>query len=880
MTKKRWISEVMAKKSEQPRYEVSSGKKEKVINLVSGIILYPSLLTPEMLFGKDRIFLVMLGGKDPAITAETVNWQLKINPNLNQRKEFTHSPLYEDANLGNHIKVEGPTDISNKIQGVKSRFIYQLDDRVLDIYKEAGFKKVYYVSVDNGVLSGEGLYNLFWLYSSSGELKGVLHHHQPEKHSHHPVSLSIPKTFQDEGSDVYHLAYIPDELQDKYVREALTPLNMGKMKGGGRYCFEVTDAAEDINISKIETTNPIQSYHPLFYYAANRHMNVAQMSDLHVSFRQNILSKSKVRVIEYEVPDGSGGIRPDDVDQSPEVGGMINVCSSNIKKLMDSFGNDPDVHILLLAGDLVDYIKNVCTGEALNWKIPTVKEIWDTVAIDGSYEDRYQEKVDYATIYSLILYFYRRWQKPIFVVSGNHDCYFEPYGISPRVLGSRVNAGIPADHNLTIYEAVLTFGKTYDKCKKAKVFGNFDAKQFKWFYSVLTPFSSYMVQLPHQVLTGLGWGNDEKMLDIFGSDKQSEDGGHLPRASESISKDQLKIVETAYNTGKKQILLSHFTFASYREEIPLNTVQEGDIDPGSQFDVYDMGTFHESRKEIYQDYLIGRKIHCLLSGHSHRKAVYSVNRTGQSHNGKRTVIRTSVKKYTSFDNRADNARPAVIVTDSAGPIPRSNWAGEFAGRGSARASGAKLSFDDNGNLATIRAVEVGAKPRLAVALDYLDIIAGRTVIQKFESDTFRMKDLNRHDPVGLRFVIEISRDVRSLVKIKHVYMYVYTSDFTWEKFTLAYDGDKDRWVIGSGHSLLFRRTMAVSEGRPVFISIRLEARNEIPAMGQYDDDSNWNFPIEIKYEPDGKNGKYMVVRDKEKAEKPDFGWRKQLQKYK
>ena len=72
---------------------------------------------------------------------------------------------------------------------------------------------------------------------------------------------------------------------------------------------------------------------------------------------------------------------------------------------------------------------------------------------------------------------------PAFLVSGNHDCYWYPYGMSPRVAAKtpgdgvfeagdkwyrtsgsglkRANEGIPADHNLTFYEAILTFGTTF-----------------------------------------------------------------------------------------------------------------------------------------------------------------------------------------------------------------------------------------------------------------------------------------------------------------------------------------------------------------------------------------------------------------------------------
>jgi hypothetical protein len=72
------------------------------------------------------------------------------------------------------------------------------------------------------------------------------------------------------------------------------------------------------------------------------------------------------------------------------------------------------------------------------------------------------------------------WRKPIFLIAGNHENYADIYAISPRTKGTlsdkakeepgsgwrRANEGVPADHNLSIYEACLMYGPDYSYWSK------------------------------------------------------------------------------------------------------------------------------------------------------------------------------------------------------------------------------------------------------------------------------------------------------------------------------------------------------------------------------------------------------------------------------
>jgi Calcineurin-like phosphoesterase len=92
-------------------------------------------------------------------------------------------------------------------------------------------------------------------------------------------------------------------------------------------------------------------------------------------------------------------------------------------------------------------------------------DIWNLVDLGDNCDRNYQAYVDFIAFFTRIRTFCTSSGKPAFVVAGNHDCYKNNklYGISPRVLWKKANEGVPADHNLTFYEAMLVFGETWGK---------------------------------------------------------------------------------------------------------------------------------------------------------------------------------------------------------------------------------------------------------------------------------------------------------------------------------------------------------------------------------------------------------------------------------
>lgn len=572
------------------------------------------------------------------------------------------------------------------------------------------------------------------------------------------------------------------------------------------------------------------------------------------------------------------------LEDSPELGKMINVTARNIKELFDRVGSDSSIHAMVIGGDLIDFIKMLWPdGTAA-----TVKQVWDQVALDDAYESRYQDYVDYISFYTLIVYFYRRYQKPVFVVTGNHDAYALPYGISPRVAWVRANAGIPADHNLTIYEAILAFGETYDEIKER---GTFHAERLKWFYSILTPFSDYLIDFPWQTLVGLAWGEQEDMLDPPGMDQGF---GHLPRSDDAITDKQLELFQSGIARGKRLILTSHFTFVSYIENIPMNGTDEGDVEFDSFWDAgdYDQGTFETNRKPLYETHLgTQRSVQVVLTGHSHRRGFYTINRVDYAGDNS---VKTSYYDYSDLARARSSGAPVypiVIVTDSAGPLPRCNKQGEFNGQGSDRAAGAKISFDAGGEIASIEPLRTTPKPRFAVGVDYYDLLENNPtigthdrVIARFETDNFSIEDEHR-GRVDYKFDIRFLTHIAQLIYVDDIYIYTYATPIgEWVRIRLRYNG-AGRWVINRGRDAqTFFNFVAGNNDRTNFLSIKFSKK--IDLVAQYDFDTRWNFEFQVEDDESGgglfgdyTDKKYLINRDTDRAEIPDFDWRKGFAKY-
>lgn len=523
-----------------------------------------------------------------------------------------------------------------------------------------------------------------------------------------------------------------DKLLERDKNVVERPLSRDRLPRGGH----------SLDYNCPNWSKPVLSYHPVFYYPTGEEIeraNIGFVSDIHINSRLEVLKYSDASIIE------DGQCRPD--KDSPKIGDRLRGTNASFIDIIDRLGRS-EADILIVGGDLIDHIINVFPDPTLEGD-PSVTDIWDMVSLPDKPGKRYLPGIDYIVFYSLLVDFMAEHHKPVFVISGNHDCYAKPYGISPQALGKRFNEGIPADINLTIYEALLAFGPSYGKVSKS-----FKSAWFDWYYTLISPFTNLCVPIGKQVLTLLGWGDDEDMVTDLNKWKDRQGLGHLPRAVESVSETQLAMLNNAI-AGGEVVLITHFTVLSYIEAVPLYGADEsqspGTLRPGV-YNKFGMGTFEKGREELIALIDTGQ-IRCVISGHSHRRGLYYLDEPASKKSNSST-LRCRVYEIGDDEVFAGNTRTAIFVADSAGPYPRFNGIGEFGGWGSDRPAGLLVSFDeDQGYVQSTQVVAVnksGASPRAIVALDYYDIF--ESVFEgQIQTQWFALSQMYAPDPLEFRF---------------------------------------------------------------------------------------------------------------------------------
>jgi hypothetical protein len=657
---------------------------------IPAVLLFPALLTPAMhVRGQNSgmIQLLVAGKKAPPLRPAHVNLHLKLGKGLDPKKRPSLMPLF--ANPKDKILVEEVAIDGNGIIRAHAQFRAILAPRVRDHLPQE-LDTFYAVQVHESCLEGPAL-------------EGP--HGDP-----HP------------------------ELQDQLIAAMLTRLNGSQLQGqGGRGTHEFAVTSGGVDLERPDQRHPIVAYHPLFVYPEKGldRASVGHVSDIHLNARQELLRRSPARVIDAE-----------DQTDSPRIGTVMNTCASSLSSILAAMAAKGDkLDVLLVGGDLIDHIQNAypftADRDAATLEAPSARAVWDLVDLEDAkgYAAHYQAFVDFIVFFTLIRHFVASNHKPAFAITGNHDCYEEAYGTSPRVLArtQRANEGIPADNNLTFYEAILVFGETWHIVRRQLTPPNFTPALFEWFYTVLTPFTDFSVELPAQRLVGLAWGEDEEIMSGPGSWGQGV--GHLPRAEEAVTDGQLALFRDGFGPGKKTVLMTHFTFVSYNDQIPfrpgpvpggVDVSGPGIFRKGDPFGSHDLGTFERNRAALYESVAQRDSMVCVVTGHSHRKGLYFLG----SHEGGRYAT----QMYGLLDPAQiaglpqSAGRTPIVVSDSAGPLPRLNIQNEFGEWGSDRPAGTLVEVGADGHVLQVEAITSQtpqARPRLAVAVDYTHVIRKR-----------------------------------------------------------------------------------------------------------------------------------------------------------
>lgn len=479
-----------------------------------------------------------------------------------------------------------------------------------------------------------------------------------------------------------------------------------KGKGESKHkMFYLNSASGDFGNKFIQTRHPV-------YIPNSWEGNIGVLGDLHISSRQAVYKLVRPQVIP--------GAKEED---SPKIGPRVHENLESVVWLMHEMGQRK-CDLLAIVGDIFDHVTNLdpkyCFEELQKGKFGTIA-LWD-ILNEPEYLDNfdaYPQYIDLLQFLALVVDYYKKVERPLVAVNGNHEAYSIPYGISPHIGPAdweffACNAGIPSDHNLPRYDATLLYGPGFGTLGVSTKLGwNFKPKCFDVFYCLLTPWSDFAfayegLKKDDGTVTGrqdfltFGWGNTESFIKpALGL------AGTLPRASNNFDHYQAQMLVDWTREKKGDVmLLSHFPFASYDPALPLNDKNAwvNSHKPSR----YDWGSFNSPRG--YGELFEG-KIDYTLSGHTHRPAVYTPHWSNTE----------SYKPEARYKDPGENStlltsKDTFLVCGSAGPYSKQNYIGELKGWGQLRPQGLILSFE--GEKRSVKWVEYdGQKPRFAAVVD-------------------------------------------------------------------------------------------------------------------------------------------------------------------
>lgn len=722
------------------------------------------------------------------------------------------------SQLGVEIKNAAGLHIANIRTSVIDRFkcFCEKDEKLISnrkYFNNDGMRYLFQIDLDMPLVSGN-LYDSFW----------VLRNLSPQKSDFDQKHLDI----QDRLARDY--------IQSGYYKYA--------KKDGPEYAFKVTDKGIELTP---DTTTPIQNRHPIYVPPAGKNkLTIGHLSDIHVSSRQNAFKGRSATVI----PGVEETI-------SPFIGDQANNNCDNFFDLLNQFGHKTEgVDLLVITGDLYDHLHNYDPAfkrTAKTSRPDSTGQLWEAMYFEEKpaavhqRNDEYPCGIDALMVYSLIIHYYNTYKKPVFMTSGNHEAYGYPYGISPRLYGERANAGIPLDHNLTFYEAILLYGPGYSKIVK-KI--NFAADNLDWFYNIFTPLTDCLIRYGDQCLIGLGWGDDEDISTgaaiSEATNLLNDKTGTLPRANKSVNLAQRRLVESALaQQSLENIFCSHFTLVNYDMETPL--AEEGKIIGGSSTSQYEHGTVIEGRMKLHGAWLSHSLFQFALSGHSHRIGLYKCRYTS-------TTLTPGFLQTTGYhpDSTATQKvtwekKTKVLVSASAGPIPKQNLNGEMCGTGMELPSGSRINPD--GSIVLTKCRVQTARPRFCVACDYIDVLKDGfwEYFRAVGNDgTFEMK------PYWQKIHPRLSENTKAEM-IESVTMYVVgskgTNPLTAKKVKKADNkilfGDAVRWEFEV--DLTSDLEFYGKNSPTMFLSLKFNssAFKGLPGFDHYDFTSPWNIQIEI-----------------------------------
>jgi hypothetical protein len=880
------------------------------MRIYPAVILHPSLGCPLIVEAQRPVSLF--------IVTDSTFRKAFLDDNGGQKQRYATGGLTVATSIGQHLKVvewnqarelkqdlgkdDQPLQVAKKdivctylgklereIKNAQGRHVANIRQSVLDqfysfrergeeggiiakYFSNDGLRYLFQIDLHNHNLQPGALYDSYW----------VLQNHNPQKADIQPKYLDI---------------------QDRIAREYIQK-NYYKYVGkeGPEFAFKVT--AKGVELTPDPHT-PIMTHHPIWVApSGKKKLNIGHLSDVHVSSKQAAYKGKQATVIPGA-----------DASVSPPIGDMANNNADNFFDLLSQFGNDAGTDVVVITGDLYDHLHNF---DSAKLKENRTGKLWEAMYVDSmesvqARNEDYPCGIDGLIVYSVLMNFYTRHKKPVFITSGNHEAYEYPYGISPRIGSIRPNDGIPLDHNLTIYEAILLYGPAYSKLipfpKKSDGWDsmrlNFKSRNFDWFYNLFTPLTDYAFTHGEMCMVGLGWGDGEDYLRNWSVATRSF-GGTLPRATESPNPSQLAMKENHIQSGRTSLtsyaismLFSHFTQVNYGLAQPLTA--RGEIncnDTLKEYSDFDHGSVKTGRAELYGEWIAKNHFNYTLSGHSHRAGLYRCAGYQDNLLGRRTMsVAGGHPENENIQKAPWRNGTKLLVSASAGPIPKQNRKGEMSGQGMEYPSGSRIACDQGESITLVKSRPSTARPRFCVACDYIDLAEGG-FWEYFKAvdgnGAFEMK------PYWEKIHPKLGEEVKRTL-IESVTLWVIESGSS-ASYVEKPGLKGNSLIVTLSSSLASKMKSRRKYIEAIFLSIKFSgsAVKHLPGFEDYNYDSPWNIQVGIYGEggveigaqapktanPIGRAAamerhqsavhdpsRWQIMRHKDSGEIPDFRWR-------
>lgn len=740
--------------------------------------------------------------------------------------------------------------------------------------------------------------SMAWIYQIQIDIESLPNKPSPGEFSSLAWMVPVPECYKKQKA----LATLQDwEYQDKLIYDFLESQKKNPEKSHFPDLYEFILKKDEIPISLPEQDKVIKhrlkAWHPLTIGRKEK-LSIGHLSDVHINSRHYALAKSPVQVID--------GV-------SPVLGSKVDISFASLKNLFDQMKHE-GADALFVTGDLLDFNRNIDSTKVGN----DVKDQWIKFDIASNIGGGklYRRGIDDMLMYSLLRYSYEKLKMPVFLTTGNHEAYDVPYGISPRrnakvvftgglemlnglegPAGNRqvklpgatkvyknvddnayshikANEGVPADHNLTVYEACLMYGPTYGQAITSE---NFTPENYDWFFTLFTPLADYAIGYKSQCFIALDWGAAENYINLLGHENPLNNDyqglGILPRSVESVSDRQKELMENVFYFRKPKAtstyLFSHFTIANFSMGTPFAkdgrdnrvTHKVGDLNS------YNVGTCEKNQQWLYEE-CVNKHINFHFSGHSHRAGVYRVESNG-SQNNERIISAFDPDITPNHPNNSVHGGTKLIVSSCGGPIGVQNYDNELFGFNMRVPSGTLLNEDAN---PPIKAVKTDtkkvpfAKPRLCVAIDYLWVIwemtgqnDGEEPIQFHNPRQVAMQGITNLMPDY--FAVRLGKKLNALQCIDEIAFWLYldtNKSSGWKKIEFRLENAIPSELRGKNyqHALYFAddtqkdmvnaelKSISGSENPPMFCEVTLKKPLGIAAQ-DYNYEDKWYFPVQL-----------------------------------